>query len=365
MRHICIAGCGLFGITLARLLASNHEVTIYERRDHIGGNCFDYQDKYSGILIHKYGPHIIHIDDPNILLWLHQFTDFNNYKHHVKAYHNGRIYDFPINISTLNSFFNTNLSPTDVSCVFENFVNNNDRNLEERLTRMVGWELYEAFFKYYSEKQWGTSASNIPANVISRIHIHLNYSTDYYKKRFNGMPKYGFVEMFKKMLDHKNIRVLLSTEFNIDMKNDNDIVVYTGAIDEFFNYELGHLGYRALKFIKHTLPIGDFQGVSVVNYPDNNVVWTRICEPKHFYPDRVDIYNSKNTVIIYEIPGDTGEPCYPIRNSQNDSLYNRYLSLTKKMPNIYFAGRMGAYRYYDMENCISDAFALANKLIDC
>lgn len=363
MSNICIAGCGLFGITLARLLAESYEVTIYERRDHIGGNCYDYKDEDTGILIHKYGPHIIHVDDPNILSWLHQFTDFNHYKHHVKACHDGRIYDFPINISTLNSFFNTNLSPTDISWFFEGFVKDNDRNLEERLIRMVGKELYEAFFKYYSEKQWGTSASDIPADVISRIPIHLNYSTNYYKKKFNGMPKYGFTEMFKKMLDHKNIRVLLNTEFHINMKSDNDIVVYTGPIDEYFNYKFGHLAYRSLKFVKKTFPIADFQGVSVVNYPDRDVAWTRICEPKHFYPDRVATYTSKNTVIIYEIPGDIGEPCYPIRNSQNISLYSKYLSLAKNTPNVYFAGRMGAYKYYDMENCIADAFALAAELI--
>lgn len=361
MRSIIIVGCGLFGISLARMLADKYQITIYERRNHIGGNCFDYEDKETGILVHKYGPHIIHIDNPNILLWLKQFTDFNNYKHHVKAFHNGRTYDFPINISTLNSFFNTNINPTDISWFFENFLNDNDGNLEERLIRMVGKELYEAFFKFYSEKQWGTSACNIPADVISRIPIHLNHSTDYYKKRFNGIPKYGFTEMFLKILDHKNIRVLLNTEFKIGMKGD-DIVVYTGPIDEYFNYRFGHLKYRSLKFVKKTLPITDFQGISVVNYPDKDVAWTRICEPKHFYPDRVNAYTLKKTIVIYEIPGDIGEPCYPIRNSQNISLYSKYLSLAKKIPNIYFAGRMGGYRYYDMENCIADAFALANKL---
>lgn len=354
----------MFGITLARLLADDYQVDIYERRAHIGGNCYDYRDRDTGILIHKYGPHILHVNDPEILAWISQFTTFNNYKHQVKANHMGVMYDFPINLATINRYFNSQLKPCDLSSMLINTDNTSDANLEQRLLRMIGKELYEAFFKYYTTKQWGKPPSELPAGLISRIPIHANYSTSYYKKIFNGMPADGFTTMFKKMLDHANIRLHLNSEFKLNDISHENITVYTGSIDHFFNYKLGCLPYRTLNFSRQILPLVDFQGVSVVNYPDADVPWTRICEPKHFYPENRHIFDSKPTVIIYEIPGydPMGEPYYPIPEEKNTTLYQKYLKMAESIPNLHFAGRMGAYRYYDMENCIAEAFKLARQI---
>lgn len=363
MRKVDIIGCGLFAIVLANRLANRFHVTIYEKRSHIGGNCYDYLDPQTGIRIHAYGPHILHIDDLSILEWISRFTAFNNYKHQVKAMHAGRVYDFPINLSTLNQYFGARLEPSHM----EEFLRRQaqviggEANLEQKLVRMIGYDLYDAFFRHYTRKQWGRDAAHLPAHLIDRIPIHASYSTSYYKKRFNGIPSEGYAIMFKRMLSHPNISVRLNLEYKQRNKNNDTITVCTGAIDEYFNYCLGKLEYRSLSFVKNVLPMQDCQGVAVMNYPDADVAWTRICEPKHFYPE-AEVFAMPCTAVIKEMPVEKGEPYYPIRDETNASLYERYREMAAAIPNLYFGGRLGSYHYYDMENCIVAAFELAEYL---
>lgn len=368
MREVTIIGAGLFGITTANLLGDDFQVSIYEKRGHIGGNCFDYIDRDTGICIHAHGPHIFHIDDPDILDWISRFTSFNNYKHQVKTCHAGCMYDFPINLATLNQFFGSRLEPPEMVEILrrQSAACNTGQNLEERLVAMLGYDLYEAFFKHYTYKQWGKEPKYLPPDLIRRIPIHTSYSTSYYKKYFNGIPADGFTAMFKKMLNNKKIKLFLGREYTPDdpFKEPRTITIYTGLIDKYFNFCYGKLDYRTLGFVQRRLPVQDFQGVSVVNYPDADVAWTRICEPKHFYPEKQEVFKNRQTIIIYEIPGadNADEPYYPIGDAKNTQMYDKYASLSSGIPNLYFGGRLGSYRYYDMENCICEAFKLADKI---
>lgn len=372
MKTYIIVGAGLFGITVANHLSKYNKVIILEKRNFIGGNCYDYVDENTGITIHKYGPHIFHINDPQIYNYIKQFTTFNNYKHHVKTQYKHKIYDFPINLSTINSFYGINLRPYEV----KNFLMSEAKkasidtptNLEEKIINLIGKPLYDAFFRDYTIKQWGKDPRLLPEHIISRIPIRDNYYSGYYKKYFNGIPSLGFSEMFKNMLSNKNITTILSTNFLSDINYfiNKGIIIYTGPIDDFFNNKYGKLEYRSLHFEKEYYNVQDFQGVSVLNYPELKFKYTRICEPKHFYPDKNDIFLSKKTITIKEIPyfSTESEPYYPIQDKKNKTILQKYLHDAKELSNIFFGGRLGEYKYYDMEDTIKSAINLSRKLLN-
>lgn len=366
-KNITIVGAGLFGITLANILSDKHNIVIIDRRNHIGGNCYDYVDKDTGIIVQKYGPHILHINDQKVINFIRKFTDFNEYKHSVLTYYNGKLYDFPINLNTINSFFNSSLKPYELEMFFKKNGSNYDNynNLEDQLIKMIGNELYEAFFKEYTVKQWGKHPKYLPPSLISRIPIRYNYETNYYKKRFNGMPAIGYTSMFNNMLRNTNIQIHLNTDYFDIMHNLNyDLLVFTGPIDKFFNYKYGRLDYRSLNFLYKYYDVQDFQGKSVINYPELKYAYTRVCEPKHFYPERESSYYLDKTIVVYEIPcADNGDaPYYPINDDRNQNKYKKYYDETKKFHDVIFGGRLGEYKYYDMEDCIKSAMLIAEKI---
>lgn len=371
MKEIVIVGAGLFGITLAERLSNSFKILLIDKRDVIGGNCYDYTDPETGILIHKYGPHIFHIKDENILNYVRKFTEFNNYKHQVRSCYRNKIFEFPINLSTINSFYDLNLRPFEVKqFLFEESQKAhivNPQNMEEKIISLIGEDLYKAFFKEYTIKQWGKAPAQLPESIISRIPIKENYDTNYYKKPFNGMPSYGYTSMFEKMLNHQNITVQLKTDFFSDRNYflNKPIVIFTGPIDAFFEYKHGKLEYRSLMFVEERHHVNDFQGVAVINYPELVYEYTRICEPKHFYPEKWNLFEKNSTVIFKEISfaAKGAEPYYPIQNARNAAILQKYINESKNLDNVYFGGRLGEYKYYDMEDTIRSAISLSKVLL--
>ena len=370
MNTFVIVGAGLFGITLAECLCKNNKVIIVEKRNVIGGNCYDYEDNETGITIHKYGPHILHIEDQEVLDYIKQFTEFNNYKHQVRTKYKNKIYEFPINLSTINSFYGLALTPSEV----EDFLYqeakkaniNKPKNMAEKIISIVGEPLFTAFFKDYTFKQWGKDPYSLPESIVQRIPIKNNYDNGYYKKRFNGIPLFGYCKMFNKMLNSKNIELILNTDFFSDRDYflSKGSVIYTGPIDRFFNFCHGNLEYRSIKFQEERHQICDFQGISVMNYPELCYDYTRICEPKHFYPERRKIFSQKKTIIYKEISfyDDNAEKYYPVRDYKNLKLLDKYINESRKIKNVFFGGRLGEYKYFDMEDTIKSAFSLYKKI---
>lgn len=371
MNTYIIVGAGLFGATLANCLSENHKVILLDKRDFIGGNCFDYIDPATGILIHKFGPHIFHIQDRSVYNYIKKFTSFNSYKHYVKAQFDNRIYDFPINLSTINSFFGVNLRPYEVKDFLATEARKakiiEPQNMAEKIISLVGADLYNAFFKDYSIKQWGIDPFLLPESTIRRIPIRTNYNVSYYKKIFNGMPSEGYSAMFKKMVSSKNISVLLSVDFleDKDYFLNKGTVIFTGPIDAYFNYKYGKLEYRSLRFEEERYNVEDFQGIAVMNFPELKFNYTRICEPKHFYPEKADVYHMRKTIILKEIPfsSSDAEPYYPIQNESNIEILENYLLEAKKLENVFFGGRLGEYKYYDMEDTVKSALSLSRIIL--
>lgn len=368
-----IIGAGLFGITLANILAcAGKKVYIFEKRDHIGGNCYDYINNDTKIFIHKYGPHIFHIQNAQIKKYIESFTNFSNYRHRVLAYYDKFLYEFPINLKTINSFYHIQLRPFEVKGFLEKEVQQciieNPSNLEEKIINLVGIHLYEAFFKEYTIKQWGKHPKNLPESIINRIPIKTNYDSGYYKKCFNAMPDKGYTEMFRRMLTSKNISVELGVDFFDDREYllNKGTVIFTGQIDAFFDFKYGKLEYRSLRFEEELYDVDDWQGISVVNYPELKYEYTRICEPKHFYPEHWNEYVPNKTLIYKEIPFSTSdsEPYYPIQDERNMTVYQKYADEAQKFNNVYFGGRLGEYKYYDMEDTIKSAITLSKKLLN-
>lgn len=371
--NFVVIGAGLFGITLAeQLAAANIKVLLIDSRDHIGGNCYDYADEETGIVVHKYGPHIFHVQDESILNYVKKFTKFNNYKHHVYAKYKNKMFNFPINISTINTFYGKSLTPCQVMDFLKHEASTigdrEPKNMEEKVISLIGEPLFEAFFKEYTIKQWGKHPRDLPASIVNRIPIKTNYDVSYYKKPFNGIPDCGYTAMFSRMLSNKNISVELSVDFFSDREYflKKGQVICTGPIDAFYDYEHGRLEYRSLRFDQERYDIEDFQGNSVVNYPELKYDYTRICEPKHFYPEKWNEFASRKTLIFKEIPFSSpdSEPYYPIQDAHNMAVYHKYIKESQKQEGVFFGGRLGEYKYYDMEDTIKSAFSLCKKLVN-
>lgn len=364
-----LIGAGLFNIVLANKIAvSGKKVLVIERRSHIGGNCYDKIDKKTNILVHAYGPHIFHFNNYNILKYLEKYSLFVPYHHRVLSLYKNKLYQMPITIETINKFYGTLLRPNEVSSFLSKTKKSTECNeyinMEDKCISLIGRELYEAFFKYYTQKQWGKKPKDLPPDIINRIPVRYNYRSSYYNKKYSYLPNNGFTYLFHNMLDHPNIRVVLNTEYK-SIKNDikNIKIIYTGTIDSFFDYQYGKLEYRSLNFVKEYIDVQDWQGISVINYPEPQYKWTRICEPRHFYYDKWDTYSQNATVIFKEIPvNNENDPYYPINDSRNMIIFNQYAKLASYRDDIIFGGRLGEYKYYDMENTIESALKLYMKL---
>jgi UDP-galactopyranose mutase len=360
-----IVGAGFTGAVLAQeFVSAGHKVTIYEARNHVAGNCFTETDESTGILLHKYGPHIFHTDSEEVWTYVNRFAKFMPYVNRVKTTSQGRVFSLPINLHTINQFFNKTFNPEEAKNFIESLGDhsiNAPMSFEEQAMKFVGKELYEAFFKWYTIKQWGVSPSELPATILKRLPVRFNYDDNYFNHKYQGMPKDGYTKIIEKLIEHKSIVVHLNTKFDLSKSDQFDHVFYSGPIDAWFNFEEGRLGYRTLDFVREDYK-GDFQGCAVMNYGDQEVPYTRISEHKHFSP--WETY--QNTVVFKEYSRnceDKDIPYYPIRLVNEKAVLARYINKAKKQQNVSFLGRLGTYRYLDMDVTILEALQASRDAI--
>tara|TARA_B100001057_G_scaffold455161_1_gene501487 strand:+ start:1126 stop:2268 length:1143 start_codon:yes stop_codon:yes gene_type:complete len=365
-----IIGCGFYGAVLAERISSilKKKVIIIDNRDHIGGNCYSETDKSTSIEYHKYGTHIFHTSNSKVWNYINKFTKFNNYRHQVLSRHKNKIFQMPINLETINSLYDKNFSPMEALKFIEKeskkFKTYKFKNFEEKAKSQIGSKLYNAFIKGYTTKQWGRSPKLLPESIFNRLPIRYNYNEDYYDLTQNqGIPLNGYTSIFKNLLDNKKIRVIFNQNYNFNFKiKPKYCTIFTGALDSLFNFKFGKLEWRSLIFKKKVINIQDFQGSSVINYPDLKDKFTRIHEPKHLHPERME-YKKNNTLIIKEFPvKDDSKPYYPINDSINREKHRKYKELSKKIKNFYSGGRLADYAYYDMDMTISASLKKFNLI---
>ena len=354
-----IVGAGYAGSVLAERLArgSGKRVLLVDRRPHIGGNAYDQYDD-AGILVHKYGPHIFHTNSKEVFDYLSRFTEWRQYQHKVLASVDGQLVPIPINLDTINQLYGLNLNSFQMEEFLDGRAEHKEqlRTSEDVVVNKVGRELYEKFFRGYTRKQWGLDPSELDAQVTSRVPTRTNRDNRYFTDVYQAMPKHGFTRMFGEMLDHPNIKILLNTDY----REVKDILpyrelIYTGPVDEFFDFRFGRLPYRCLEFKHETLNRAQYQPVAVVNYP-NDYAFTRITEFKHLTGQE-----HPKTSIVYEYPQAEGDAYYPIPRPENAALYRQYQELAEQT-GIYFVGRLATYKYYNMDQVVAQALTLYARL---
>ena len=361
MYDYLIVGAGYAGSVLAERLArdAGKKVLIVDRRPHIAGNAYDHLDE-AGVLVHKYGPHIFHTNSREIFEYLGQFTEWRKFEHRVLAQVDGQLVPIPINLDTINRLYGLNLDSTGLEQFFAEKREpvENIRTSEDVVVSTVGRELYEKFFRGYTRKQWGLDPSELSSQVTARIPTRTNTDDRYFNDTYQYMPLHGYTRMFEKMLDHENITIQLGVDYR-DIKNSVEYreMIYTGPIDEFFDYRYGKLPYRSLhfQFETHDKPV--FQDAPVVNYPDEQVPYTRITEFKYLSGQE-----HEKTSIVYEYPRAEGDPYYPIPRPQNAELNAKYQALVNDTPGLYFVGRLASYKYYNMDQVVGQALTLYRKI---
>lgn len=358
---VIIVGAGFSGCTIAYKLAeAGVEALLIEKKDHVGGNAFDEFDA-NGILIHRYGPHIFHTNHKEVFDFLSRFTQWRSYTHKVRAFVDGQLLPIPINRETINLLYGLNLDEAGARQHLEKVRQKKDiiLNSEEAFLNSVGLDLYEKFFKGYTQKQWGVTPAELSARVASRIPVRTNTDDRYFTDEYQFMPSEGFTKMFQRMLDHPNIRVELGTDYLKQRDRfEADHVIFTGPIDAYFDYCFGKLPYRSLTFEHENLPgISRYQPVGVVNYP-NDYDFTRITEFKH-----ITGQVHSGTSIVREYPSAEGDPYYPVPCPENESLYQRYQALAYKDKTVAFVGRLAEYQYYNMDQITTRALSAADRII--
>ncbi|RBI69739.1 UDP-galactopyranose mutase [Vreelandella sulfidaeris] len=362
---VLVVGAGFSGAVIARKLAeADIAVDVVDSRSHLAGNCHTARDEVTNVMVHAYGPHIFHTDNEKVWEFVNQFANFKPYVNRVKAITNGKVYSLPINLLTINQFFNKTFSPDEARKFIEDIADNSivdPESFEDQALRFVGKDIYEAFFKGYTEKQWGVSPKELPASILKRLPLRFNYDDNYFNHKFQGIPEEGYTAIIEKLLDYANITVKLNKNVEKREAKDYDHVFYSGPLDGWFDYKLGRLGYRTLDFIEERHE-GDFQGCAVMNYPDSDVPFTRITEHKHFSPWE----NHEQTIVFREYSRPCGVsdiPYYPIRLLEEKKLLNEYTALALKEKNVSFVGRLGTYRYLDMDVTILEALEASEKFL--
>jgi len=357
--RFAIVGAGFTGAVLAYELAkAGHNIQVFESRNHIAGNCYSERDKQSGIMLHKYGPHIFHTDNEQTWNYINQFSEFMPYINRVKITSQGRVFSLPINLHTINQYFNKTFNPTEAKIFIQSIIDSSTEkpeSFEQQAIKLVGEELYKAFLKGYTIKQWGISPTELPASILQRLPIRFNYDDNYFNHTYQGIPKNGYTVIVERMLTHSNIKLYINKKVNKSDVKSFDHVFYTGSIDSWFDYAYGRLGYRTLDFIREEYN-GDFQGCAVMNYGDEEIPYTRISEHKYFSPWE----SHEKTVIFKEYSRECGEddiPCYPIRLAHDKEILKQYIKNAKKEKNVSFLGRLGTYRYLDMDVTVSEALS--------
>ena len=361
---LIVVGSGFFGMTIAERCANELglRVLVIERRHHIGGNAWSEIDPDTGIEIHTYGSHLFHTNSHAVWTYLHRFTSFTDYRHHVFTRCRGRIYPMPISLGTICAYFGRAFSPDEARALIalqaSECAGRPALNLEDKAISLIGRPLYEAFIKGYTAKQWQTQPTELPAEIITRLPVRFTFEQRYFADRHEGLPTDGYWRVFQRMADHPNIHILTGTDY-FDMSGRlpaNVPVVYTGPIDRYYQFRHGALGWRTLDFERDVKDTPDFQGTSVMNYADEDVPFTRIHEFRHLHPERPN--DSGKTVIFREYsrfakPGD--EPYYPINTQADRARYDAYRALCEQETGVLFGGRLGTYRYLDMHQAIGAA----------
>ena len=374
---LVVVGSGLFGLTIAEQAATELglKVVLLDRRSHIGGNAYSENEEQTGIEVHRYGAHLFHTSNERVWEYVNRFTGFTNYVHRVYTRHNGIVYPMPINLGTINQFFNAAYSPAEAKALIAEqageLAGTDPQNLNDKGISLIGRPLYEAFIKHYTAKQWQTPPEELPASIISRLPVRYTYDNRYFNDKYEGLPVDGYAAWLERMAAHPNIEVRLNTDFFSD---DHEYsrekvlgqipVVYTGPVDRYFDYAEGDLSWRTIDLEEEILPIEDFQGCSVMNYPDADVPFTRIHEFRHFHPERD--YTKDATVIMREYSrfankGD--EPYYPVNTSVDREKLLKYRDLAKGEQNVLFGGRLGTYKYLDMHMAIGAALSMFDNKI--
>lgn len=366
-RKNLIVGAGFSGVTIANLIATqlDEEVVVIDKKDHIAGNCYDYRDN-NGIMIHKYGSHIFHTKSEKVWNYLKQFTDFNTYMHKVVGYLDGIETHIPFNFNTLYDVFPKTLAKKLEEKLLDNFEINSKvpilefQKQDDDDLKFLANYVYEKIFLHYTTKQWGVSPNDVDGAVTARVPVYLSKNNRYFQDKYQGIPLEGYTKVVEKMLDNKNIEVKLNTEFKDVDTSKFDRIFYTGPIDEYFNYKFGQLPYRSVNFKFETHNKEYYQSNACVNYPCN-YDFTRIHEYKYYLDDK-----SEKTVIAKEYSENfelgKNERYYPIPKDENTKLYNKYLEEAKKLNNVYFLGRLGDYKYYDMDKAILRAMELFEEI---
>ena len=365
MKKILCVGAGFSCAVIARELAEQgHAVTVIDQRSHVAGNCHTQRDDETGIMLHVYGPHIFHTDNQEVWDYINKYGEFKPFINRVKAVSKDSVYSLPINLHTINQFFNKQFDPKQAQEWIEKQA---DLSIEEPVTfeeqamRFIGKDLYHAFFYGYTKKQWGLEPKELPASILKRLPVRFNYDDNYFSHHFQGMPSEGYTKIVENILNHKNITVDLNTCFDKSMLSQYDHVIWSAPLDSWFDYQYGRLGYRTLDFEKVT-DDGDFQGNAVINYCDQEIPFTRISENKHFSP-----WEQHEKTVYYKefsrLCAENDIPYYPIRLINDKDLLVKYVELAQQENDVTFVGRLGTYRYLDMDVTIAEALVTAKNLL--
>ncbi|NCZ67608.1 MAG: UDP-galactopyranose mutase [Acidimicrobiia bacterium] len=358
---VAVVGAGFSGAVVARELAeAGHSIEVFESRDHVAGNCHTRRHE-SGVMVHVYGPHIFHTQHERVWNYVRRFATFKPYRHRVRAMVGEKAFQMPMNLGLINSFFGTTFTPAEAEAFVATKADatiTNPTSFEDQALRLVGRELYEAFFAGYTRKQWGVDPKELPASILARLPLRFTDDDSYFSHPYQGIPEHGYTAIVEAILDHPNISVSLSTRISRAELRSYDHVFWSGPIDAYFDHQYGRLGYRTLDFTPEVVD-GDYQGCPVVNYCDAEVPYTRITEHKHFAP-----WESHDTSVIYReysrLCGDDDVPYYPIRLVKEKAQLVDYVQLARDERGVTFLGRLGTYRYLDMDVTINEALTVAD-----
>ncbi|WP_084038972.1 UDP-galactopyranose mutase [Demequina sp. NBRC 110053] len=378
MTDVVVVGSGFFGLTVAERLAEQYgaKVMVIDRRHHVGGNAYSAPEPETGIEVHQYGTHLFHTSNERVWEYVNRFTAFTDYVHKVYTTHKGEVYPMPINLGTINQFFRSAHGPEEAKALIREQAaelgGKEPANLDEQGVNLIGRPLYEAFIKGYTQKQWQTDPTELPASVISRLPVRYTYDNRYFNDTYEGLPVDGYTAWLERMADHPNIEVRLNADFFDDSQPFSKAatvgqvpVIYTGAVDRYFDYSAGDLSWRTIDFEQEVLPVGDFQGTSVMNYADADAPYTRILEFRHLHPERD--YPKDKTVVVKEYSrfaerGD--EPYYPVNTPQDRERLSHYRDLMTGEKDVFFGGRLGTYQYLDMHMAIGSALSMVDNKLD-
>lgn len=364
--NFLVVGAGFSGAIVARALAQKDcYVTVIDQRSHIAGNCFTRRDSATQVMEHVYGPHIFHTNNERVWSYLNQHGSFKQYVNRVKTTYKNQVYSLPINLHTINQFYNQSFSPLEavewIKSIADKSIDE-PKNFEEQALKFIGKDLYAAFFKGYTKKQWGCDPIQLPASILKRLPVRFNYDDNYFSHKYQGIPEDGYTPIVQSILDHENIKVRLNTHFKKELVSGFDHIIWTGQLDQWFNFSEGRLGYRTLDFKKYESE-GDFQGVAVMNYGDEEIPYTRISEHKHFTPWE----SHHKTIYFKEFSRNCEEgdiPYYPIRLVNDKQLLKKYIEKAHQEQGVTFVGRLGTYRYMDMDVTIEEALNVSDSILN-